>query len=119
MAEEASRQALSRAWYLLHRGIGADQLIAGRCRCPYRRVNRRIASKPSGPDCHRSHVGGLCHEPFRVLGTQVTLLADSDGLQILHGIFWVFFYGSYLGRGSGSMHWPLHPGASDLGSYIG
>jgi len=118
--QKRPRQArIDRTRYLLHRGTGADQLVAGCCRSPYRRVNRCTASKSAGADCHSSYIGCLCHEPFRVLGAQASLLADPGGRQILHGIFWIFFHGDNPGCGGRTLHRPLRAGASDLGCNTG
>ena len=58
---------------LLYRGAGPDQFVAGSCCSPYGRVNRCIASKPSGPDSYCRSVDILCNKPFRVLGSEMSL----------------------------------------------
>ena len=102
---------------LLHWRIGTNQLVTGCSRSSHRRFNRCITSKPPGADCDCIGADCLCHEPFRILGTQTSLLADPGSLQILYRVFWLIFHGNYVGRSGGTLHRSLRAWASHLDSH--
>lgn len=108
-----------RTRYLLYRRTGADKLVTGGYRRPYRKSNWWIASKFAGANFYRGHIDRLCHEPFWVLGIPASFLLDSSGFQNLLGFFWIIIHGCDTGRCGGALYRSIRDWAFNLGSNPG